>query len=82
MPRACPVECSRFKLVAGGNVKHHGASPWPLANRWISLFCSCEHEIPQGKPVVSATQFTIYALPTFLGALYHGLAVDKLQARV
>src|SRR6185312_5617936 len=54
MPRARPVECSRFMLLAGGNMKHHGASPWHLANRRISLFCSCEHETPQGQPVVSA----------------------------
>src|SRR6185312_110525 len=30
MSRARPVECSRFMLAAGGNVKHHGASPWSL----------------------------------------------------
>src|SRR4029077_1060302 len=41
MPRARPVVFtlySRFILLTGGNVKHHGASPWDLAKRWINLF--------------------------------------------
>src|SRR6185312_1328336 len=54
MPRARPVECSRFRLVAGGNVKHHGASPWHLRTDRSACFCSWEHETPQGQPVVSA----------------------------
>jgi len=52
-------------LLAGGNVKPHGASPWP-ANRGISLLCSCEHETTQGQPVVSAKASVHHlCLPTF-----------------
>ena len=63
MRRARPVECSRFLLVAD-SVRHHGTSPWHLANRIGIVFGSCEHETPQGKPVVSTnglnSQFMLY----------------------
>jgi len=60
-------------LVAGGNVKLHGASPWPLANRWISLFCSCEHETPQGQPVVSAKASVHHLCFTYFFLAHQGL---------
>ena len=71
MPRACPVECSRFMLLAGGNVKHTGPARGLLRTDGSACFCTREHETPQGKPVVFVVVLRFESMPRAGPVEYH-----------
>jgi len=63
-------------LLAGGNVKHHGASPWPLANpidQPVFVAVNMKHHRASLWYRLPSSPFVLYLL--FLGALVGDLPV-------
>jgi len=78
MPRACPVESSRYPLPAGLKDPHgcHGLVPWRIH---VHSYIAPNVSTPRGKPVASGLGF-IYLQVAVIVKYHGGKPVASLQA--
>ena len=84
-PRARPVERSRFVLVADGSVRHHGASPWHLANLISSVLVAANmkhHRASLWYRLMISSRNSCFTFAWFLRASRYVLTSTQKQCYI